>query len=67
MWLLCAYLLLTVVICTVSVQLIALVDKILTAKQQGKDTRTLETEIDKMVYRLYDLTDDEIGVIEDNQ
>ena len=43
---------------------IALVDKILTAKQQGQDTRTLETEIDKMVYRLYDLTDDEIRIIE---
>ena len=43
---------------------IDLVDKILTAKQQGQDTRTLETEIDKMVYRLYDLTDEEVSVIE---
>ena len=43
---------------------IALVDKILTAKQQGQDTRALETEIDKMVYQLYDLTDDEIRIIE---
>ncbi len=45
---------------------IALVDKILTAKQQAQDTRTLETEIDQMVYRLYDLTDDEIKIIENN-
>ena len=43
---------------------IALVDKILTAKQQRKDTRTLETEINQMVYQLYDLTDDEIKIIE---
>ncbi len=43
---------------------IALVDKILTAKQQGQDTRTLETQIDHMVYQLYDLTDDEIRIVE---
>ena len=43
---------------------IALVDKILTAKQQGQDTSTLETEIDQLVYQLYGLTDDEIGIIE---
>ena len=46
---------------------IALVDKILTAKQQAQDTRTLETEIDQMVYRLYDLTDDEIKIIEETK
>ena len=46
---------------------IALVDKILTAKQQGQDTRTLETQIDQMVYQLYDLTDDEIKIIEETK
>ena len=46
---------------------IALVDKILTAKQQAQDTRTLETQIDQMVYQLYDLTDDEIGIIENRK
>ncbi len=43
---------------------IALVNKILTAKQQAQDTRTLETQIDKMVYGLYSLTDDEIRIVE---
>ncbi len=43
---------------------IALVDKILTAKQQAQDTRTLETEIDKMVYGLYSLTDEEVRIVE---
>ena len=43
---------------------IALVDKILTAKQQGQDTTMLEAQIDKMVYNLYNLTDDEIKIIE---
>ncbi len=41
-----------------------IVDQILTAKQQGKDTTALETEIDKMVYQLYHLTADEIKIIE---
>ena len=43
---------------------IALVDKILTAKQQGKDTSTLESKIDEMVYRLYSLTDEEVRIVE---
>ena len=41
------------------------VDQILTAKQQGKDTTALEAKIDKMVYQLYNLTNDEIKIIED--
>ncbi len=43
---------------------IDLVDQILTAKQQGRNTTTLEAEIDKKVYQLYNLTDDEINIIE---
>ncbi len=43
---------------------IDLVDKILTTKQQGQDTSTLEAQIDKMVYELYDLTEDEIKIVE---
>uniref|UniRef100_UPI0034DEB738 Eco57I restriction-modification methylase domain-containing protein n=1 Tax=Candidatus Thiodubiliella endoseptemdiera TaxID=2738886 RepID=UPI0034DEB738 len=43
---------------------IDLVDKIIQAKQDGKDTTTLETKIDEMVYQLYDLTADEIDIIE---
>ena len=46
---------------------IDLVDKILTAKQQAQDTSALETEIDEMVYQLYDLTDEEVKIIEDKK
>jgi hypothetical protein len=42
---------------------ISLVDKILTAKKDGKDTVALEAEIDAMVYQLYNLTADEIKII----
>ncbi len=43
---------------------VKLADKIIQAKQHDKDTTTLETQIDKMVYQLYDLTADEIKIIE---
>ena len=43
---------------------IDLVDKILTAKQQAQDTTALEAQIDQMVYKLYNLTTDEIKIIE---
>ena len=43
---------------------IDLVNKILTAKKDGKDTTALETQINKLVYQLYDLTDAEIKIIE---
>ncbi|ORU94041.1 MAG: hypothetical protein A6F72_08210 [Cycloclasticus sp. symbiont of Poecilosclerida sp. N] len=43
---------------------IELVDKILTAKKDGKDTTALEAQIDKMVYRLYNLSPAEIKIIE---
>lgn len=44
----------------------ALVDKILSAKKQNPqaDTNSLEKEIDQLVYKLYDLTEDEIKIIE---
>jgi hypothetical protein len=42
-----------------------LVDKILQAKKNGKNTAALEAQIDTMVYQLYDLTADEIKIIED--
>ena len=47
-------------------QIIALVDKILKAKaaDPNADTSNLENEIDKLVYDLYDLTDDEIAIVE---
>jgi hypothetical protein len=39
--------------------------KILQAKKNGKNTAALEAQIDTMVYQLYDLTADEIKIIED--
>ncbi len=47
-------------------QIEALVDKILAAKKQNlqADTSEWEKEIDKLVYRLYDLTEEEIKIIE---
>ncbi|SHN92489.1 Eco57I restriction-modification methylase domain-containing protein [bacterium endosymbiont of Bathymodiolus sp. 5 South] len=42
-----------------------LTDTIIKGKQNGKDTTALETKIDTMVYQLYDLTADEIKIIED--
>lgn len=43
-----------------------LVDRILAAKKAdpNADTSALEAEIDKLVYRLYDLTPEEIAVVE---
>ena len=45
---------------------VAIVDKILSAKEKNSkaDTSELEKQIDKMVYKLYELTDDEIAIIE---
>jgi len=42
------------------------VEKILTLKKENPqaDTKKLETEIDKMVYKLYELTDEEIAIVE---
>jgi len=42
---------------------VALVDQILELKKAGKDTVPLENEIDRLVYRLYDLTDEEIAIV----
>ncbi|MEJ8614579.1 class I SAM-dependent DNA methyltransferase [Helicobacter pylori] len=47
----------------------ALVDKILQSKEKDPKANTLELEkeIDALVYRLYNLTDEEIKIIEDRQ
>ncbi|MDP8218143.1 MAG: hypothetical protein P9M03_05405, partial [Candidatus Theseobacter exili] len=49
--------------------LITLVDKILSLKKSDPqaDTNALETEIDRMVYELYDLTAEEITIVEENK
>ena len=41
-----------------------LVDQITEGKKQGKDTTSLENQIDNLVYQLYNLTPDEIAIIE---
>ena len=48
--------------------IIALVDKVLDTKRTNLDTdiSDLENEIDKLVYALYGLTDDEIAIVEGN-
>ena len=43
---------------------IKLVDKIIADKKAGKDTSALEREIDKLVYGLYGLSEDEILIVE---
>ncbi|GAA7388569.1 class I SAM-dependent DNA methyltransferase [Helicobacter pylori] len=50
-------------------KIIALVDKILQIKEKDPkaNTQKLEKEIDALVYRLYNLTDEEIKIIEDGQ
>lgn len=47
-------------------QIESLVDKILAAKKQDKnaDTSAWEREIDGLVYKLYDLTEEEIRIIQ---
>ena len=49
-------------------KIIVLVDKILATKKQdfSADTGTFESEIDKLVYDLYGLTDEEVKIIEKN-
>ncbi|WP_121037587.1 DUF7149 domain-containing protein [Helicobacter pylori] len=50
-------------------KIIALVDKILQAKEKDPkaNTQRLEKEIDALVYQLYNLTDEEIKIIEEGQ
>lgn len=33
-------------------------------KKQGQDTTALEKQIDQMVYQLYELTEEEIAIVE---
>ncbi len=43
---------------------INLVEQILVKKEKNEDTTDLENQIDQLVYRLYDLTEEEIAIIE---
>jgi hypothetical protein len=40
------------------------VDKILSLKSEGKDTTALEQQIDNLVYKLYELTYQEVKIID---
>lgn len=44
--------------------IIRIVDQILIAKREQIDTTNLEKEIDNLVYQLYDLTEEEIAIVE---
>ncbi|MFW5872305.1 MAG: TaqI-like C-terminal specificity domain-containing protein [bacterium] len=50
------------------VEIISLVDKILSLKKQSPttDTASLESQIDRLVYQIYGLTEEEIKIIENN-
>ncbi|GHV20314.1 hypothetical protein AGMMS49959_07390 [Planctomycetales bacterium] len=50
-----------------SAMLANLVEQILAAKKNGRDTTDLETQIDARVYELYGLTTDEIAIVEGKQ
>jgi len=41
-----------------------LVDKIISQKQKGIDSSENEKEIDELVYKLYDLSEQEIKIVE---
>jgi len=47
-------------------QIEELVDVILDLKREdtNKDTKDLESQIDQLVYKLYDLSEEEIGIVE---
>ena len=45
-------------------KIINLVDRIIEGKKSGIDMRELEEEVDRLVYRLYELSEEEIKIIE---
>ena len=49
-----------------ALKIATLVDKIIALKAEGKDTIKLEQQIDELVYALYELTPEEIEIIENN-
>ncbi len=53
----------------ISIEISNLVEQILESKKQdpAADTSTLEAEIDQLVYELYGLNEEEIGIVENNK
>ena len=56
----------TVTIKTVA-NIVSLVEKIIKNKAKGNDTENEEREINEIVYKLYGLTEEEIGIIENGK
>ena len=50
----------------VELEIVKLVDKIIVQKKQNLDTSKLENQIDQLIYQLYNLTPEEIAIVEDN-
>ncbi len=46
---------------------ITLADQIITLKKQNQDTTKLEVQIDRMVYELYGLSEDEVALVEEKK
>ena len=44
----------------------SLVEKIIEGKKENSDVEKLKTQLNEMVYKLYDLTEEEIKIIEGN-
>ena len=44
-----------------------MVEKVIEGKKKEIDTRELEGEIDKIIYKLYDLTEEEVGIVENGK
>jgi hypothetical protein len=49
---------------SIKTQVETLVDAVLDGKEHGEDTSALEEAIDRLVYQLYGLTDEEIAIVE---
>ncbi|WP_277871759.1 hypothetical protein [Brachyspira aalborgi] len=41
-----------------------MVEKVIEGKKKGIDTREFEEEIDRLVYWLYGLSEEEVGIVE---
>ena len=44
-----------------------MVEKVIEGKKKEIDTREFEGEIDKIVYGLYGLTEEEVGIVENGK
>ena len=47
-------------------QIVQLVDKVIAGKKVGEDTSSIEKEIDRIIYELYGLSEDQILIVEEH-